>query len=184
MDDTGEGGRWMSYAEFAEARGISKASAIRMIQRRGWQRRPGNDGTARILVPPDALAPPGRQPPRSAGEDTAPGSDLLQQALAALEAALAEANSRAGAALALADRLGAQLADTGDRADRLERDLAAAHVIARAAQRDAQEAQVAADQARAQAKTAQDRADELRKEEEARKARGRLRRAWEGWRGR
>jgi hypothetical protein len=34
--------------------------------------------------------------------------------------ALAEANKRADAALALADRLGAQLADAGQRADRAE----------------------------------------------------------------
>jgi hypothetical protein len=26
----------------------------------GWQRHPGNDGTARVLVPPDALTSPGR----------------------------------------------------------------------------------------------------------------------------
>jgi hypothetical protein len=34
------------------------------------------------------------------------------------------------------------------------------------------------------AKTAQEHADALRRTEEARKARGRLRRAWDGWRGR
>jgi hypothetical protein len=39
-------------------------------------------------------------------------------------------------------------------------------------------------QARAQAQAAQDTADELRRADEARKARGRLRRAWDGWRGR
>ena len=50
------------------------------------------------------------------------------------------------------------------------RDLNAARAIAEAAQRDAQ--------------VAQDAAEALRRETAARKARGRLRRVWDGWRGR
>jgi hypothetical protein len=47
MDDV----RWMTYAELAEARGISKASAARLVMRRKWTRRRGNDGGARVAVP-------------------------------------------------------------------------------------------------------------------------------------
>jgi hypothetical protein len=57
-----------------------------------------------------------------------------------------------------------------DRADRLERDLATALT--------------AAEHARKQATDAQERADGLTRGDSARRARGRLRRAWDGWRGR
>jgi hypothetical protein len=44
--------RWVTYAELAEARGIDKASAIRLVQRHHWPRQKGNDGaTVRVLVP-------------------------------------------------------------------------------------------------------------------------------------
>jgi hypothetical protein len=51
MDDDTKSVRWMTYAELAEARGISVASATRMAFRRKWKRQPGNDGTARVAVP-------------------------------------------------------------------------------------------------------------------------------------
>jgi hypothetical protein len=92
-----------------------------------------------------------------------------EKALAVLEEALAEANKRADAALALADRTLAQLAAAGGRADRLELDLATALD--------------AANQARREAQAAQDAADALRRADDARKARGlmaRLRAALRG----
>ena len=52
------------------------------------------------------------------------------------------------------------------------------------AESDSAEQRIAAEQARAQAHAAQDRTEEMTRAEEARKARGRLRRAWDGWRGR
>jgi hypothetical protein len=55
MDGTSEDGRWLTYAELAELRGISKASATRMSFRHKWRRQAGNDGTVRVLVPPSAL---------------------------------------------------------------------------------------------------------------------------------
>jgi hypothetical protein len=58
-------------------------------------------------------------------------------------------------------------------------------------QAEAEEARTVAEQARAEAQAAQDatkaaqeQAEAVRQDEEARKARGRLRRAWDGWRGR
>jgi hypothetical protein len=89
-----------------------------------------------------------------------------EKALAVLEEALAEANKRADAALALADRTLAQLAAAGGRADRLELDLATALDAANQARREAQAAQ-----------------DALRRADDARKARGlmaRLRAALRG----
>jgi hypothetical protein len=49
--------RWMTYADLGQARGISPASATRLAFRRKWQRRAGNDGTARVAVPVDEAKP-------------------------------------------------------------------------------------------------------------------------------
>ncbi len=43
--------RWMTYAELAQARGIKEPAAVRLVQRRSWERQPGNDGSTRIAVP-------------------------------------------------------------------------------------------------------------------------------------
>ena len=50
-------GRWLTYDEIAKIRGIGRASAVKLAQRERWQRRPGNDRTARVLVPLDWLKP-------------------------------------------------------------------------------------------------------------------------------
>src|ERR1700760_2315477 len=58
-DRTGDAsgdGRWMTYAEIARLRGISKASAERLVFRRHWRRQQGNDRTLRVLVPPEFLS--------------------------------------------------------------------------------------------------------------------------------
>jgi hypothetical protein len=49
----------LTYAELSSRRGISRASAERLARRRKWKRVIGNDGVARVAVPPDAatLAP-------------------------------------------------------------------------------------------------------------------------------
>lgn len=48
----GDGTRRMTYAELAQAKGISLASARRLVRRHGWPRQIGNDGgIVRVLVP-------------------------------------------------------------------------------------------------------------------------------------
>ena len=47
----GDGARRMTYAELADVRGISAASAERLARRRRWARQAGNDGVVRVLVP-------------------------------------------------------------------------------------------------------------------------------------
>jgi hypothetical protein len=59
MDDAS---RWLTYPELAEARGISRLSAERLVRRRKWQRRQGNDGTTRIAVPPGEDIRPDNRP--------------------------------------------------------------------------------------------------------------------------
>jgi hypothetical protein len=46
----------MTYTELAEALGIGGDSARNLVRRKRWQRRPGNDGLARIEVPLEYVA--------------------------------------------------------------------------------------------------------------------------------
>ena len=56
-DDAMGGTRWMTYAELAKSRGITKASATRLAFRKGWRRQAGNNGQARVAVPVIAQIP-------------------------------------------------------------------------------------------------------------------------------
>jgi hypothetical protein len=160
MDDTrndGEDARWVSYAQLAHERGISKESAIRLVRRECWRKMPGNDAdkTVRVLVPQTWLQPAAR------------ADDLPDMArIEAAEARADEAHKRADAALALADRTLSQLVDANARADRAE-DVA-----------DAQRRRVTAlqhdlDTARAAAQQATQAADAFRAAVAPRRARGR-----------
>jgi hypothetical protein len=208
-DDAGTDGRWLTYDELAALRGIRRIGAVRLVQRYKWRRQAGNDGKARILVPRDALTAPARAVVTGISawqHDT--GNDarrLLPAALAALEGALmqaretaAEADGRAQAALVLADRLGAQLADAGTRADEANKRADAAEARSEANVQRADRAEARAEQAEGecdriagelsaaveQRTAAQAEARLLREAENARQQLGRWRRAWRGWRGR
>src|SRR4051812_36491809 len=41
----------LTYAELAEARGVSLGAARRMVYRHRWQKQVGNDGLSHILIP-------------------------------------------------------------------------------------------------------------------------------------
>src|SRR4051812_18056037 len=58
MGDGGGDARWLTYAELAQLRGISRASAERLAHRKRWRRQAGNDGRARLLVPLTEITPP------------------------------------------------------------------------------------------------------------------------------
>ena len=47
--------RLLTYAELADALGITAASAKRLAIRRRWPKQPGNDGRSRVLVPVERL---------------------------------------------------------------------------------------------------------------------------------
>jgi hypothetical protein len=181
MDDAGTpadagDGSWLTYGHLAEARQIGRRAAVRLAQRHHLRRQPGNDGTVRVWVPADmaASSPFRPNPPATpqADADATPPADVTPfhaQALAALEDALRAADARADAALALAHKLTAELADAGDRSDLLSAQMAVLRIDL--------------DHARAEAKQAQDAAEALRRAEAERKARGlvaRLRAAWRG----
>lgn len=67
MQDDGNT-KWLSYPELAEARGISKASAVRLARRRKWLKRHGNDGGVRVAVP-EGEDQPKRDDPEDGRED-------------------------------------------------------------------------------------------------------------------
>jgi hypothetical protein len=144
----GDGGRWLTYGQLAETRGITRKAAIRMTQRHRWRRQPGNDGTALVWVPSDDLTPrqlpprqPSRQTPDDDGDGDTPGTSVLTKALAALEDAVAALREQLDTANARADR--AEQGRDGERAradglrDRLttmQEQLADAHASLQAAE--------------------------------------------------
>jgi hypothetical protein len=198
--------RWMTFAELAASRGISKESAIALVRRKRWRRQRDNKGHVIALVPNDgpelrrSIPDEVDHRPDDRG-DYLPHMAAFETALAAIEAAhaseIAALRERADtseqgriAMQTLADRLGAQLADAGERIDRAER--ARDRAEARAEQErlaadrfraEAETARTAAEQANARAQEAQEAADALRRTEEARKALGRLARFRAAWRG-
>ena len=52
-----DGTRWLTYDGLAEALGINPDSARRLVARRRWPKKPGNDGRALIAVPLERLPP-------------------------------------------------------------------------------------------------------------------------------
>ena len=52
-----DGPRWLTYDGLAEALGINPDSARRLVARRRWPKKPGNDGRALIAVPLERLPP-------------------------------------------------------------------------------------------------------------------------------
>jgi hypothetical protein len=123
--------RWLTYAEAARLLGISEESIKRRVIRRGWARRPGNDGRVRIAVPIDVLPDPDADPdkgPDGSGDASGHASpDSLISALEREAALLREALGRER-------ELAGQNADLRERLARTEGEMAALH---QRAERDA-----------------------------------------------
>ena len=172
-------GRWLSYSELEEIRGIGRPSAVKLAQRERWRRIPGNDRdrTVRVLVPPEWLQPSKVIPLLEAAPDDIP--DAIPEVTRQLDAANArahEANKRADTALALADRTLAQLADMTGRIEQAESRADAPH-------QRADRVEARADAAEEAARKAQRASSRSARPEAERKARGlvaRLRAAWRG----
>src|SRR3954451_20126003 len=47
--------QWMTYEEAGERLGIGPDSVARYARREKWSRQPGNDGKARVAIPPDCI---------------------------------------------------------------------------------------------------------------------------------
>ena len=164
-DDTG---RWLTYAEFANLRGIARESAVRMAQRNHWRRRRNNRGEALVMVPEDALPADtagrhgGEMPGDNAGglpgdkEDVPP--DIAGGALAALEGAVETLREQLDVANTRAERAETDRAEERQRADDLrDRLIAMQEQLA-----DAHAALQAAEEAKARAGRAEQERDEER----------------------
>ena len=55
MGDSDGTGGWLTSDQIAEAGSIRRIGAVRLVQRHKWRRQMGNDGLARVLVPPGML---------------------------------------------------------------------------------------------------------------------------------
>lgn len=77
----------LTYRELADRLGVKLDSARRTARRKGWRREPGNDGTARVHVPIDALPSPKDNPqdtPQDSPTDR-PRDDLIPALEAQIE---------------------------------------------------------------------------------------------------
>jgi hypothetical protein len=207
VDDSSGTGRWLTYDELAALRGIKRIGAVRLVQRHKWRRQAGNDGLARVLVPPDALEPvrrtaAGTSAPAngaSTNSDDSPHTiagidapDIVVQLVAQLDQAnqrADEANRRADVAVAVADRTLAQLAEAHTEAGKLRDRLDIAEHQATDAKRQAAQLRQAvqkADHDRTAAVAIADEAvraaEELRQAEADRRGQGRWARLRAAWR--
>jgi hypothetical protein len=165
-DDDSGGGRWLTYGEIAAARGTTRIAAVRLTQRHKWRRQRGNDGHARVLVPPDMLQP--ERPPPS-GVDSNIARDVTADVpalLAAIETAhLGEVTALRGeieALKKLADNATARVVDAEAIQAGLRSRLTEAEGRAIAATSRAEQAEARANQARAEAEEAIQGAERLR----------------------
>lgn len=128
MDNAGDNaGVWLSYSQLAEARAIKRDGARRLAQRHRWRRHVGNDGEARVLVPPEWLPKPGDNRRDSLRDKPPPGPDMagvvtaLQGAVDTLRQQLGRAEARSDAAERAA-REAREAAEALRRADAARRD--------------------------------------------------------------
>jgi hypothetical protein len=117
--DNPMGDRWLSYADAAALLGMTPESVRQRARREHWRKQLGNEGKALILVPADTDRIPAGD---TAVEALAtrpvkrPESDTI---LAALQARLAEMETRTTELRADVDRERAERLQERDRADRL-----------------------------------------------------------------
>jgi hypothetical protein len=114
--------RWLTYDELAAALGITPDSARRLVARKKWPRRAGNDGKARIGVPAERIPdkPPVILPDDSADDgsgdtpdirdDIAPVTKVLTQHIERIEKELESVKSERDAERARVAQLALQAA--------------------------------------------------------------------------
>jgi hypothetical protein len=100
----------MSYDELSQARGIGRESAVKLVQAKRWRRMRGNDGTTRVLIPPEWLRPARKRSPEDSPEGSPESSPELSRAIRALEAGLAFAKEQIEQAEGRAGTLQAEVA--------------------------------------------------------------------------
>jgi hypothetical protein len=181
--------RWMTFAELADARGISRESAIRLIRKKRWRRQRDNRGNVIALIPGPWADPPDRpaddpadRPADDREERPGDPDGFHTKALATLDTAVATLREQLVRAEARADSAESDRRRADALIANLEADLRAKDAQIGRAESEASEQRTTAEQADARAKDAIQAAEALRQAEEARKARGRWTRLRAAWR--
>ena len=183
-DLTGEGfgeTRWVTYAELARIRCIGRESAVKLVQREGWRRQPGNGRSVRALVPVEWLKPAkiGEGTPEGFGEVLTFAKERTEAA--DLRAEQAEAARMAAEARADTEHVRANRAETHAKAERARADQAEVKADAERDKAAAVErllAQTVATHNRIAVEV-----EALREADRARRAAGRMARLRAAWRG-
>ena len=156
--DGPEDSRWVTYDQLAEARGTSRASAIRQARRKRWRRQRDNRGNVTVLVPADELQPSPDSP--ADGHEDSPGFiNALRDAFAT---ALGARDGEIAALQAVIDAKEAQLVAYRDQISELR---------------------VGLDRARGEAQEAQKQVRDLEAADAERRGQGRWARLRAAWRG-
>lgn len=195
--------RWLSYAQIATLRSISRASAERMVRKHRWRRTVNNHGITVAAVPLDYAEPDRAISPEQSAEPSADhgGAAAFDRALAAITAANSaersvlreqaeKAEARAAAAETRADRAEQQADEANKRADvaaaladRTLVQLAETEERADALMERLEIVQAETREFRQHAREADDAIEALRRTDAARRGRGRLARLKAAWRG-
>jgi hypothetical protein len=137
-EERAEGGQWMTYDEFAAARGIERRAAVRLAVRHGWQKKRDNDRVARVHVPADWVVPrPAAVGPverRASNADHARSVEraMWREQLVRERERADRAEAERDRLLGLVDSFEKRLARAEVRADQAEQSLAAEHARATA----------------------------------------------------
>lgn len=169
LRDMPHDGRWLTYDELANMRGISRASARRLVQRNGWRQQHDDQQTVRILVPLDRWSPSMSDISAAFGNALAIIRDAHAGEIKALREQLVEARYERDQERERAEHAETAIAAERQRADTLEEQLRSANLAAR-------EALEAAAQARWQVAEAQQLASLSIQADKPQEAMGRLRR--------
>lgn len=168
LRDMPHDGRWLTYDELANMRGISRASARRLVQRNGWRQQHDDQQTVRILVPLDRWSPSMSDISAAFGNALAIIRDAHAGEIKALREQLVEARHERDQERERAEHAETAIAAERQRADTLEEQLRSANLAAR-------EALEAAAQARWQVAEAQQLASLSIQADKPQEAMGRLR---------
>jgi hypothetical protein len=170
--------RWMTYAELAGLRGISKAGAARIVRRKKWRKQADNQGYVRVLVPFEADNATQESP-----VDHVHTVSALKGEMAVLRERAEEADKRADKAEKLVDQAEARANAAEARAEAAELTVEAlrraevARVADQAIREEAERPKIVA------AKLAEAQLRSLQKANDARRALSRWARLRAAWRG-
>jgi hypothetical protein len=146
-------GRWMTFAELSQSRGISKTSAMKLVSQHGLRRQKNNKGQVRALVPVAWVRAEDTKEPNSAA-DMSRAIRAFDSAIATLREQLVRETGRTEAAERARTALTVRLAQA-EAGQAAERSRAAAEREARTrAEAEAEALRVQLDQARAEAQQA------------------------------